>query len=425
LPHIETTELIEVPSIVVALRWCSRAIFRTGVVTASALTTWLVIGTFWSPEWWYVAVWKGEILSPNYLSFGFLNLLDREPTQLLCIALATAAAAVYSYIKRVQLAANIDRFGILVFILCASIVSIDALYLHQPEYVAEEALAESVAETSQAVLHALAPMALPQISAPVDFYYIDSARVDAIFSEMKPDLVETQKTVSSNGKVSGSASVDAGPASLGAGLSQEKRESSTYRRDQTSTERKCIQIMNLVLKNGTGHYFTSAHAFYFRRAWNSAAEAGRKGYDEANKGFNPNMLKPITPIGDSLHETNTNLNAVVTRARAALANRTLTPQQRLDAIKKIESLDKDYRQEAEGFVVVDGAFHITRDSGHLTFEEEFSPQPDKIVFRFTLPSKFDSALFRDGAKMRVFGDVVEGENDPTVLTINPLAIFNE
>jgi hypothetical protein len=80
---------------------------------------------------------------------------------------------------------------------------------------------------------------------------------------------------------------------------------------------------------------------------------------------------------------------------------------------------------SQGFVVVDGVFHIMKNNGDVTFEEEFSPKPDKIVFRFTLPSKFDSTLFHDGTRMRVFGDVIEEENDPTVLTINPLAIFNE
>lgn len=391
----------------------------------SSVTVWLVIGSFWAPEWWYIAIWKGEVVSLSYLSFGFFTLLDREPTKLLYIALAAAVVAVYLYIKSAQLVAIIDRFGILAFILCASFVTIDALYLHQPEYVAEEALAESVAASSQEMLHVLAPMPPPQISAPVDFYYIDNVRVDEIFSEMKPDLVETQKTVSSNGKVSGKAGLNAGPASLDGEMSKEKQESSTYRRGESSVERECVQIMDLVLRNGTGHHFTSAQAFYFQKAWNRAAEAGRKAHDEADKGFDPNMLKPVQTIGDLLDKANANFNAVIANANTALANPTPTPKQRLEAMKQIASLDQEFRREAEGFVVVDGVFHVTRDSGHVTFEEEFSPQPDKIVFRFTLPSRFDSILFRDGAKMRVFGDVIEDENDPTVLTINPLAIFNE
>lgn len=94
-------------------------------------------------------------------------------------------------------------------------------------------------------------------------------------------------------------------------------------------------------------------------------------------------------------------------------------------MKQIASWNQGFRKEARGFVIVDGRFHITRNNDGVVFEEEFSPQPDKIVFRFSLPSKFDSNVFHDGSRMRVFGDVIQGEDESTTLAIHPLAVFNE
>ena len=402
-----------------------RLLFRTGVVMISVLTVWVVVGSIWFPEWWYVAIWKGEILYSAYLGYGFSFLLNSELTILLCITLAVAVAAVYSYIKRAQLATIIDRFGIVVLIVCMFSIAIDALYLHQPEYVAAEALAESVAATSQAFLHAMTPLPPPQISAPIDFFYLDSARVDEIFSEMEPELIETQRTISSDSRIGGSASVNAGPASLKGDASKKKQESSTYTRGRSSAERECIQMANFVLKSGSGHYFTTLQAFDFQKVWNDAFEAGRKGYQEAEKGFNPGFYEPIEPIGQSLNEADANLETVAAKAKESLANQVPTPEERFKALKQIALMNQEFRSEAKGFVVVDGVFHIQRSNGEINFQEEFSPPPNKIVFRFTLSSKFDSPVFRDGAKMRVFGDVVQQDNQPAVLTINPIAIFNE
>ena len=102
-----------------------------------------------------------------------------------------------------------------------------------------------------------------------------------------------------------------------------------------------------------------------------------------------------------------------------------TPKQRLEVMRQIALWNQEFRKEAQGFVIVDGRFHITRSNDSVVFEEEFSPRPDEIIFRFTLPAKFDSDLFQDGFRMRVFGDIIQGGENSSILTIHPLAVFNE
>jgi hypothetical protein len=45
------------------------------------------------------------------------------------------------------------------------------------------------------------------------------------------------------------------------------------------------------------------------------------------------------------------------------------------------------------------------------------------VFRFTLPARADSELFRDGRIMRVFADVTQQLDNRGVIEIYPLAVF--
>lgn len=102
-----------------------------------------------------------------------------------------------------------------------------------------------------------------------------------------------------------------------------------------------------------------------------------------------------------------------------------TPDQRLAVMKQIAFWNQRFREEAQGFVIVDGRFHITRSNNSVVFEEEFSRRPDKIVFRFSLPARFDSDVFHDGFQMRVFGDVIQGGENSSIVAIHPLAVFNE
>lgn len=408
---------------------CSRLLLKVGAVGLSVLTIWVLVGSIWFPEWWYIAIWEGEASNTSYLAYGFIFLLDQEHSKLFFIVLVAAVVAVYLYLKRVQFRAIVNRFGVFVIIICFALLILDALYLRQPKFRAEALLVESVTQSSQAIMNAFKPQEPPQILPPIDFFFIDDARVNDVFGEMEPELIETQKTISSKKNLSGSAGLRIGPTDLKGEIAKEGEEDSKYERNEISAKRRCIQLMNFVLKSGSGHYYTTASEFYGQQEWARISEAGRKAYRDADEGkLDPSKLTPLPPIEEPLAAADAINGAVIAEANVEIAKAKLakpTPEQRLAAIKQITSWNQEFRKEAQGFVIVDGRFHITRTNDSIVFEEEFSPQPDKIVFRFTLPVKFNSDVFHDGFKMRVFGDVIQGGDDSKILTIHPLAVFNE
>lgn len=408
---------------------CSRFLFKLGAVGLSVLTIWVVVGSIWFPEWWYIAIWEGEVINPSYLAYGFTFLLDQELSKLFYIVLFAAIVTVYLYFKRTQFKAAIDRFGVPAIIICFALLILDALYLRQPRFREEARLIESISRMNQTMLNIFKPQEPPQILPPIDFFYIDDARVNDVFGEMEPELIETQRTISSKKKLGGSASVEMGPASLKGEIAKERQESSKYERSDSSAKRRCIQIMNFVLKNGSGHYYTTASKYDMQKGLAGIIEAARKGYQEADEGkLDPSKLTVPPPVEETLARADANWDAIEKTANteiAKLQHARPTPEQRLEAMEQIASWNQEFRKEAHGFVIVDGQFHITRSNDSVVFEEEFSSQPEKIVFRFTLPAKFDSDLFHDGFRMRVFGDVIQGGENSSILTIHPLAVFNE
>ena len=406
------------------VKTCSQLLLKIGAVGLSILTIWVLVGSVWFPEWWYIAIWEGEAIHTSYLAYGFSFLLDQERSRLFCIVLVAAIVTLYLYIKKTQFKTAIDRSCVPAIVICFALLTLDVIYLRQPRFRQEALLIESISRSSQAMMNIYKPQEPPQILPPIDFFYIDDTHVNDVFGEMEPELIETQRTISSKKEISGSAGLRVGPADMKGEITKEGQESSKYERSESSAKRRCIEIMNFVLKNGSGHYYTTAREYYGQQEWARVSEAGRKAYQEASKGkLDPSKLTPLPSAEEmlaSIVATDANIEAT---ARAQLAEP--TPEQRLAAMKQIASWNQGFRQEARGFVIVDGRFHITRNNDSVVFEEEFSPQPDKIVFRFTLPSKFDSNVFRDGFRMRVFGDVIQGGENSSVLTIHPLAVFNE
>ena len=79
------------------IKSCSLLLLRFGAVGLSILTIWVLVGSIWFPEWWYIAIWEGEAIHTSYLAYGFSFLLDQERSKLICIVLVAALVTVYLY----------------------------------------------------------------------------------------------------------------------------------------------------------------------------------------------------------------------------------------------------------------------------------------------------------------------------------------
>ena len=82
--------------------------------------------------------------------------------------------------------------------------------------------------------------------------------------------------------------------------------------------------MNFVLKNGSGHYYTTAREFYGQQEWARISEAARKGYQKASAGFDPNNYAPVQPLEKTLSAADAIDDAIAATAEAEIAKAQLT-----------------------------------------------------------------------------------------------------
>ena len=175
------------------------------------------------------------------------------------------------------------------------------------------------------------PLSSPNlIQIPVDFHYLDTSRVNGIYSEIEPELIETQRTVAASKKSAGSAEVTAGPASLKGEKSSEKQETSKFERSESSAERKCVQLMNYTLQNGSAHYYRTIREFY-------AEQLGIQAITKAAKEYDPNRYKPIPLLSDRPIQ--------------------LSYVERQERPIKISEVIQAFRGDLKSFAVVDGVLY--------------------------------------------------------------------
>lgn len=363
-------------------------------------TVWVIIGSIWTPYWWYPAISNGGLLDRQYLDFGWSSLIDNERGLLLLVIALVATLGLCIYRWRAKFISILDRIRVPAIIVCTALLMFDALLLHQPRYENGKIWMQlqSGIVTPSMLEYRLAHLE-PRVSPPVTFYYLDAVRINEIYSEIEPSLIETQRTVTVGNQKSGSAEIGGEAATLRAEIAKRNQETSRYVRSNISSERKCLQVINFSLDNGSAHYFTSMLDFYARTLLEQAYSVGKLHVE--NQGPN----EPVKVDARVLSDNSPKLSASDLRA----------------------SWNEEFRREARGFVLVDGVFLIKRVKGTILFEEEFSQAPlqQRVVFRFSLPEKFDSDLLRNGYRMRVFGDVMQNSKDPAEITIDPVAILNE
>jgi hypothetical protein len=369
-------------------RWLLRSVVLGGVV----FTLWVVVGSIWYPGWWFAAILCGGLLNRSFLigdyfffSGGFKYLLEHQIWLFFCIAgisLAIVVAAVFFPEKRARFIKAVDRWSILIISFCAFSLFVNALILYMT---VDRSNAEIWMNKLDDSYQPPAETPRGTIYAPVDFIYVDGDRVAQIYSEIEPELVEQRRILSTEKKSGESVGIEVGGATLKAEASKRGQATSEYQRSESTASRKCIELMNFMLKNRSANYFTTKEEFYMR--------------------------PEVSPVRYLL---------VYGQVSPELKN--LIEKQ--DSIaKERDGVDELFKREARNFVIVEGAFHISRTNGTIQFEEEFSPQPQRIVFRFTLPARADSELFRDGRIMRVFADVTQQLDNRGVIEIYPLAVF--
>jgi hypothetical protein len=225
----------------------------------------------------------------------------------------------------------------------------------------------------------------PHIVPPVDIQYMDKSRVDELFNQIEPELIEKERTVSKTNAAKGKVGAGvSGAVTVEGEVGKTESSKSSFERATFTTERKGVELMNYVVDNRQPRYYTNSQRWFFGRE--NAALALQM---EKNKTAPMDWSKiPFEKLVDDPP----------------------TEEEKREAEQKAKQYQAELQNELlslTGYVFIDGDFGGVIDSDTLTLTETFSVKPRKVVFRINVP-KSQMPEFQNQNRMRltVFGDTI-------------------
>jgi hypothetical protein len=341
-------------------------------------------------------MWGGQFSGHEVID-GVKFLLDEYFLLMISILVAACILVVMGNIFKVPLFRFVDKFaGRILFFTFAILVTAALIDYHT------QALPFALGRSMQTNLMTLdnimkflaASNDPPHITSPVDFHYLDKERIDALFNQIEPDLIEKQRTVSTTGSTKAKVGVAVtGVVNAEAESGKGVASTSSFARASFSSERKCIELMNYLVDHGTPRYYTTSQEWALGRENAALALEMEKNKHEP---VDPSKLHPIKPTWGADSD--------------ALPNDKPTEEQIRDAERKTKQYQSDLEYELKsltGYVFIKGEFSKTTDGDALTLVETFSTKPRKVLFRLSVPMS-QMPIFQKQSKLRlkVFGDVI-------------------
>lgn len=242
------------------------------------------------------------------------------------------------------------------------------------------------------------------IQAPVDFEYIDKERVQGLYNQIEPELVEAQSSVGTGRSLTAKAGIEAGPVETELGASKHQESTSTYQHLDFSPERQCVEVMNFLLEGHQANYYTSDRQWISQNAA-SNFQLQLMLIQKSSTKFKPLPLEQ--PVG----------GGTPTKEERDAAE---------DQLKQYEDALNAELTSLQGMVIIDGTFAASYSpQGNPVLVEAFADMPRRLVFRVAAPStpELSRILSLGRTHLRVFGTVLRPLRENGVIEVRPIAIF--
>ena len=352
--------------------------------------------------------WRGGLASSDFWSTGIDYWAD-HPIWPILIGIFLVAAVLA--IRRYKIWPFIDRWAAFLILgsVMGTMVTAFVLYQYkQPSYVSpfEQQIVLYAAALKQ--IQATTPK-FPTIQAPVDFQFLDKDRVEALYNQIEPDLVEEKRSVDTISDATAKAGVKVGIGEAELGGSKRQDANSTYQRVAFSPERQCVELMNFLLTHSQAQYYTDSRQWIDRQA----AISFQQGLAQIQTDFE--VKKKVAPVKPLPAEQP--LGQPPTKEEQEAAQRQL---------KQYEDQFSAELSSLQGMVIVDGEFPASQSGeGSPVFVERFSDRPRHVDFRLTTPStpELKQLASIGTTHLRVFGTILKPLGDDGVIEVRPIAIY--
>jgi hypothetical protein len=369
------------------------------------IAIYVLVGSCMYPDWWFGLLWGGEF-NRNYISEGLASVPQEDFGLLLSAVIAAFLLVVLGLIFRTHVPRFLDRLGIYVLVTSVFALLITSLVVYRSQwfpYTIEQTMRLNLLTIQRANSSlALAGSNTAQhVAGPVDFHFIDTERILALYSQIESDLSEEKRVISSTGNIRGKVGVATGTVNAEAEASKGATSTSSFARTELSSSKKCILVMNNIIDTQSPKHYSSREDWVLLKA--SADRALQ---------YQKDMSGPITQEKlESLRE-----------------NPMPTPEELEKAAAKTIEYDAQLQRELQslrGYVFVDGEFERTITGDSVTLIRKFSTLRDKrVVFRFSIPKNGTQGIpAMSRLYLTVFADVLHSADKDGYIDVRPLTIY--
>jgi hypothetical protein len=380
---------------------------RALVVLSAIAALYFGLGSLVYGDWFYGLLWDGKFWSLHYWLDGLFFLFD-EHTYLviLVVTVAFVLTAITSKYRR-RIWPLVDRVWVWLVASFSLVTFATALLVYRFEKQAYEGgvgLEAAVAQLDSVMRNMGEVDHVHEIEPPIDFHYLDQQRINSLYSELTPEMEESERKVSARTLAGGKVGASSGSINGEISASKEAATESELKKTEYTPEKKCIEIMRFVVSHNRGHYYTTGSRWFIQRLLRNFQEQ----YVKARSDPNPREI---------------------TEADIEKLREPATKEQEEEAKRRSEVYSQEFENEMEslaGLVIVDGEFSIKGSTQNsLICSEDYSKKPLSIAFRVVVPvtPELTQIQPRGSSRLRVFGTVTKPYGKDGIIELRPLAIF--
>jgi hypothetical protein len=385
-----------------------RGVVRFAAAGVTLATIWLVVGSIVYPLYWFEFIFKGGFHNLALAAYGFDYLLQHVSWVLFAVPILLLLVWISARFWVRDIGDFLGRFSFHIVILCLVACLVDAYALNRRQRWKYEVFygLRNIAGATLQLSRVLVESALPpaRIVPPADFLYVDAERVNRLHSELQPELVERERTLSTQNKTGNSIGLERKPLELKADGEHSSTEARKFAAIDPTVSQKALTVINDLLSRETPPYYSSF-----------AQLSGFQLLSQARH--------LVTSSQKSLEAHSLFLSPTDTAEAQVL-------RQMAEARKKTPAADveKGVRVQLSGLaglILVNGDFKRVGVQGDsVTAAEQFKPPPKPIFFRFSLVHTKTAALIPSHAKLFVLGEVIKSWDGGPYVDLLPIAVLS-
>lgn len=373
----------------------------SAVAIALILALYYAAGSYLYGPWWYAFVWQGYCLNLRFIRNGLTFLLDEHFLWSAVFAIALFLSIVFLNLFASRVRRFTDRAASWVLLIASFSILLTAMldrHFFKGDYDESDFFGAFVESNS---LSKPTFRYRPVLEGPIQFKFLNQNEIDALYSQITPELIERERNIETNEGTEATASISAGAMSADVKGQKGVQSKSSLERVDFSPERKAIETINFCLQNSRCAYYS------FRDLWLLDLERARL----------PNDIAKMSDLLKKNDTTSAEYKAVMDRHSKEYAE-----AQRKQHEEDLRQLESELAH-ISGLIFVEGEYAVKDAGDEVTLTHSFGDDKHPVQFETILPSTPELRHLSPKSFLHVFGSVESPLGKQKILRIETLALY--